>query len=91
MRACKHYERPYGDETDIVQSDCGSWNAWVEVWKRGLRIENSFEVGLMLEYLRHLAENPTCVKEIGWKMEDVKQRLKEVEEEWKKVVGLNDL
>ena len=91
MRACKHYERPYGDETDIVQSDGGAWNAWVEVWRGDQKIESSFEAGLMLEYLRHLTENPTCAKEIGWKMEDVKQRLKEVEEEWKEAVGLNDL
>ena len=87
MRACKHFEEPFGEETDIVQSDGGSWNAWKEVWSGDSKVYSSFEAGLMLEYLRHLSEHPECVREIGWKMKDVKARLREIEAEWKKAVA----
>jgi hypothetical protein len=90
MRACKHYSYDIGDETDIIQSEGHSWNAWLLIFWRDQKIESSFEAGLMLEYLRHLSEHPECCKEIGWKLEDVKERLREVEEEWKEAVGLND-
>jgi hypothetical protein len=84
MRACRHFERTYGDETDIIASE-NEWNAWVEVWRGDTKIESSFEAGLMLEYLQHLSEHPECCKEIGWSLKDVKIRLKEVEKEWKRV------
>jgi hypothetical protein len=86
MKACRHFKSSLGDETDIVQSDGGAWNAWVEVWSGDSKVYSSFEAGLMLEYLRHLAENPECVKEIGWEEEDLKARLREIEAEWKKAV-----
>jgi hypothetical protein len=90
MRACKHFEEPFGEETDIVQSDGGSWNAWKEVWSGDSKIYSSFEAGLMLEYLQHLAEHPECVREIGWKYQDVIERLREIEAEWKEAIGYSD-
>jgi len=90
LRACKHFKSSLGDETDIVQSEGHSWNAWKEVWDGDRKIESSFEVGLMYEYLLHLADNPECCKEIGWKHSDVMERLKEIAHEWRKAQGLED-
>jgi hypothetical protein len=86
LKACKHYTK-FGLETEISVSDGHPWNAWVTVWEGDRVYYSTFQSGLMMEYLEHLVENPECVREIGWKLEDVKERLREVEEEWKITTG----
>jgi hypothetical protein len=41
----------------------------------------------MWEYLQHLNQNPLCRREIGAKSDEIKRRLKEIKDEWEKVMN----
>ena len=86
MKACKHFSLEFG-ETDIIQSEGYPWNAYVVVWQGDKKVYSSFETGLFWNYLKHLAENKECRKEVGRTKKQVITMLKEIKEEWKKVTG----
>jgi hypothetical protein len=85
MKACRHFKKAYGQETEIIRSNGYPWNAWVAVYRGDQLIHKSFETGLRWDYLTHLAKNPECIKEIGVSLEEVNQFLEEIIKEWEKV------
>jgi hypothetical protein len=87
MKACQHFQKPFGAITEIIQSDGKPWNAWIEVWDNDRLVFSSFVTGLMWEYLQHLNQNPLCRREIGAKSDEIKRRLKEIKDEWEKVMN----
>jgi hypothetical protein len=83
MKACKHFKKAYGQETEIIRSN-HPWNAWVAVYRGDQLIHKSFETGLRWDYLTHLSQSETCRREIGISLEEVNRLLREIEEEWEK-------
>jgi hypothetical protein len=91
LKACKHYKKAFGDETDISMSDGHPWNAWVTVWEGDRVVYSYFQSGLMMEYLEHLLMNPQCAKEIGVSHDDVIYWTWRVNAEWNITTCSSDL
>jgi hypothetical protein len=85
MKACQHYKRPFGTETEIVPSDGFGWNAWIGVWDNNRLVYCTFQTGLRWDYLSHLSQSEKCREEVGVSSEEVSCLLKEIEEEWRRV------
>jgi hypothetical protein len=86
MRACEHFKKPFGDETEIVPSEGHLWNGWVQVFEGYKLIFSTFETGIFWDYLEHLSTNGLCRKEVGISAEEVDRLLREIEKEWEQAV-----
>ena len=72
---------------DVVPSEGYSWNGWIAYLdKQGEPIEPySFRAGSWWELMQHLEKCPKCRRANKISLEEVKKRLKEIEEEWRSV------
>jgi hypothetical protein len=87
MKACVHFTRE-GD-TYISFSEGYQWNAWITVEdpSTGRLLYQSFQTGLMAQYLEHLRDSPECRKEVKVSKRWVDTYLKDIEETWRAVMG----
>jgi hypothetical protein len=88
MKACVHFSRPEGD-TYISFSNGYEWNAWITVEDplTGRLIYQSFQTGLMAQYLEHLRDSMECRKEVKVSKRWVDTYLKDIEETWREIMG----
>jgi len=82
MRACQHFKKSFGDETDINMSGGYPWNGWVTVWEGDRVVYSEFQSGLYMEYLEHLLAHPSCAKEVKVDINDIIHWVWRVNAEW---------